>query len=277
MSVKPRRHIVIPDTQVKPGVPLNHLMWAGKYIAEKKPDVVVHLGDHYDFPSLSQYDKGTLSSEGRRYRDDINAGNLGFKLLTDPITSEISRISKNKKRRWNPDLRYLIGNHEERCERAVQADPVMFGTIGYHEFEHPGWQRHGFLDPVWIDNICFSHYFANQHSGRPIGGQSIDTRLKTLGHSFVAGHQQTLMFGRRETLAGAQHGLVAGAYYLHDEKYRGPQSNGEWRGLAVFNDVVDGSYDLCLVSMDYLCNRYEGINLPEFLLKEELHIVYRGS
>ena len=41
-----RRYVVIPDTQVKPGVPTDHLEWAGRYVAEKRPDVVVHLGDH---------------------------------------------------------------------------------------------------------------------------------------------------------------------------------------------------------------------------------------
>ena len=36
-------HFIIPDTQIKDGVPLDHLTWAGKYIAEKKPDVVVMI------------------------------------------------------------------------------------------------------------------------------------------------------------------------------------------------------------------------------------------
>ena len=30
------RHLIIPDTQCKPGVPLNHLLWLGDYIADKQ-------------------------------------------------------------------------------------------------------------------------------------------------------------------------------------------------------------------------------------------------
>ena len=49
---------VIPDCQIKEGVPTEHLEWAGQYIADKKPDVIVNIGDFWDMPSLSSYDKG---------------------------------------------------------------------------------------------------------------------------------------------------------------------------------------------------------------------------
>ena len=46
------KHMIIPDTQVKSGGKVDHLRWAGHYAADKKPDVIVHLGDHWDMPSL---------------------------------------------------------------------------------------------------------------------------------------------------------------------------------------------------------------------------------
>ena len=58
--------LVIADTQAKSEESLEYLLWIGHYIAEKQPDIIVHIGDHYDFPSLSSYDKGKSSSEGRR-------------------------------------------------------------------------------------------------------------------------------------------------------------------------------------------------------------------
>ena len=58
--------LVIADTQAKSEEDLEYLLWIGHYIAEKQPDVIVHIGDHYDFPCLSSYDKGKSSSEGRR-------------------------------------------------------------------------------------------------------------------------------------------------------------------------------------------------------------------
>jgi hypothetical protein len=195
-------------------------------------------------------------------------------MLTKPITREIWRLRKNKKRQWNPDLIYTLGNHENRIERAVENDAVLEGVIGYQDFNHHGWDRHGYLEPVWVDGICYAHTFVQPNSGRPYSGM-METRLKSIGHSFVAGHQQVLSIGRRETLAGAHHGLVVGAAYMHDEDYRGPQSNNEWRGICILNEVVNGSYDLCLVSLDYLCRKYEGMTRTEFMSHSELHITYK--
>ena len=87
-----KRIIVVPDTQVKKGAPTAHLEHAGKYIAEKKPDIIVHLGDHWDMPSLSSYDKGRKSFEGRRYTDDIQSGNDAMDILVAPILAEMKRL-----------------------------------------------------------------------------------------------------------------------------------------------------------------------------------------
>ena len=68
-----KKHFIIPDCQTKEGVPLEHLTWAGKYCAEKHPDVVINIGDFADMPSLSSYDVGKKDFEGRRYTKDIAA------------------------------------------------------------------------------------------------------------------------------------------------------------------------------------------------------------
>jgi len=41
------RHLVIPDTQIKPDHPIDHMIWAGRYAAAVKPDTIIHLGDHW--------------------------------------------------------------------------------------------------------------------------------------------------------------------------------------------------------------------------------------
>src|SRR6056297_2298896 len=98
------RHMVIPDTQVKPGDSTEHLGWAGKYAVATKPDVIVHIGDHWDMPSLSSYDKGKKSFEGRRYTADIDAGNAAMDVFMAPILAEQERLRRNKKPIWNPRL-----------------------------------------------------------------------------------------------------------------------------------------------------------------------------
>lgn len=257
-------HVVIPDTQVKPGVPTDHVGWIGQYVVDHfggHPNLtVIHLGDHWDMPSLSSYDKGKRAMEGRRYLDDIEAGNEAFARLDAPIHAQ---------RKWNPRKILLRGNHENRIERAAEDTAQLEGVVSIDHCDALDWEVHPFLEVLSLHGVAYSHYFYNPMNGRPYSGM-IETRIKNVGRSFTQGHQQTLMYGVRPAWApsghrGMQHGLVAGACYLHDEDYIGPQGNAEWRGIVVKYEVEDGSYCPMFVSLDYLCRRYEGRRLAQFL------------
>lgn len=252
-----RRHLIIPDTQVKPGVPTQHIDWAAEAIVDYRPDVIVHLGDHWDMHSLSSHDKpGSKQTEGNRVADDIEVGNEAMSRLVGPAVREMQRLRDNKRKQWNPEWHFLIGNHEQRIERAVNNEPKFEGILSYDQLFMGPFARHGFLQLVVIDGIQYSHYFANTHSGRPIGG-SIDNRLNKIGTSFVQGHEQGLLYGIRQFPGKlTRHGLVAGSFYLHDEHYRGAQGTGEWRGIVVLNEVRNGMYDIMPLSIDYLEKRY---------------------
>jgi len=257
-----RTHLVIPDTQMKRGVPDDHLHWIGQYIVDRKPDVVIHLGDHWDMPSLSSYDKGKKQFEGRRYEDDIKAGNESFRILTKYI-NEYNRRRKAE-RQYHPRLIFCMGNHEYRIQLAIENDAVLDGTIGYHQLDTEGWEVYDFREVVWVDGVAYSHFFYNPMTGRPYGGM-VATRLKTIGHTFTMGHQQTLDYAIRFVAGKSHHGLVCGAAYLHDEEYKGPQGNAHWRGVIVKHDVFEGSYNPMMVDLGYLCRKYEGKSLEKFI------------
>ena len=245
----PRKHCVIPDVQAKPGVPLDHLEWAGRFIAEKKPDVIVCIGDFADMPSLSSYDKGKRSFEGRRYRDDVDAAKKAMDLLMAPIVKEPG---------YSPRLVLTLGNHENRIVMATDTEPILYGTIGVEDlgYEAFGWEVIPFLRPVEIDGVQYAHYFYNPNTGKPYGGTA-HNKLKNIGLSFTMGHQQGIDIAMRELANGTtQHALIAGSFYQHDEEYRGPQANRHWQGIVFKHEVRGGSYDLMQVSLDYLRRRY---------------------
>lgn len=264
VAARQRTHLVIPDTQSKAGVPDDHLYWIGKYIMDRRPDVIIHLGDHWDMPSLSEYDRGKIQFEGRRYKQDVEEGNRTFAIITKALREHNAKMSKQRHAQYKPRLVFLRGNHCYRIQRAIENDAVLDGVIGYQDLDTTGWEVHDFLEPVWIDGICYSHYFYNPMSGRPYGGM-VATRLKTIGHSFTMGHQQTLDYAIRFVGGKSQHGLVAGACYLHDEFYKGPQGNAHWRGVIVKHAVCDGSYNPMMVDLDYLARRYAGTTLDEYI------------
>lgn len=255
---QPKRLVFIPDPQVKVGAPSHHIDAAANAIVEYKPDVVVHIGDHWDNPALSKHEvPGSKWKEGTRIKDDIDVGNEAFVRLNAPMQREIDRLAIGHRRRWNPDRHFFDGNHEFRIERLISELPQFDGLLRTDLMQVPvGWQRHPFLEIVEIEGVLFSHYFSNTQSGKAIGG-SIDNRLNKIGQSFAMGHQQGLLYGMRQYPGSVQkHGLVAGSFYLHDEHYRDRQSNGEWRGIVVMNELHDGKYDVMPLSMNYLLRRF---------------------
>jgi hypothetical protein len=234
-----------------------------------EPVKIIHLGDHADMPSLSMYDKGKKAMENRRYKQDIESANEAWAILNRALTDFNLHRKKQKHAPWLPERHILLGNHEDRINRAVSLDAQLEGVISTDDLDYArmGWKVSPFLDVLWLDGVAYSHYFYNPMSGKPLGG-NVEARLKSIGHTFTMGHQQTLAYGLRFVAGKSQHGLVAGACYLHDEDYKGPQGNAHWRGIIVKHEVREGSYDPMFVSLDYLCRRYEGMSLEKFMAKK---------
>ena len=262
------KHLVIPDTQVKPGHSTAHLKWAGEYAAEKKPDVIIHIGDHWDMPSLSSYDVGKKSFEGRRYINDINAGIDAMRKFLEPIQREQDRLKRNKWKQWNPRLVFTLGNHEHRIERAIEADPKLDGLMKYEDFmlEEMGFEVVPFLEPIVIDDIAYCHYFTSGVMGRPVSSAKLMLAKKYM--SCVMGHVQDRDIAYARKADGTNLlGLFSGIFYQHDEDYLTPQTNGSWAGIWMLNEVANGGCDELPVSINYLRQKYgeeDGSNLLRF-------------
>lgn len=254
---KPRRHLIIPDAQIKPGDDLTHIRWAADAIVDYLPDVIVVIGDFWDLPSLSMHDApGSKEAEGRNVLSDIEIGNEAFELLIGPMRKEQARRIRRKIKAWAPECHFLFGNHEDRLTRAVNHDPKWDGLLSLDSLKTPGFQRHPYLKILEIDGIKYAHYFPNPFSGRPIGGTIIN-RLGHIGSSFVQGHQQGFQYASKQYPDHIKHGLVCGRFYNHHESYRAEDvQRAEWNGIVVLNRVNDGDYDLMPLRMEYLREKY---------------------
>jgi hypothetical protein len=252
----------IPDTQIIPGIPLDYMRWAGEFCADKEVDGVMFAGDVGDMQSLSSY-SSKLEVEGRRYKEDVEAYHAGLDAFMGAVLLRQNEQRVNGLEMWKPWVMLTLGNHEYRVQRYVNDHPEMVGQMGMGDFNRGDIEVVPFLEVVEIGGVLFSHYFQNQKASRPIGGM-METRIKNIGHGFVAGHEQGRKFGTFDTALGRRDGLVAGSYYPHDEGYRGPQANGEWRGIVVLHEVKDGTFDPMFVSIQWLCGRYQGMLWSEY-------------
>lgn len=248
--------LVIADTQIDNESPTEHLDALSKYIWKHQPQHIIHIGDHWDFPSLSSY-ASSMESEGRRLYDDLEGGFNAFKriMATTNIENE-KRIYK----KYKPQKHFLMGNHEQRLKRYIDSHPVLEGCFDLPKFiEDQGWEVHNMNDPLWVHDIAFNHYMENPMSGRPVGG-NIENKLNKFPHSFVHGHQQQYQYGRRQNLLGKPHfGVCAGSFYMHDEGYRG-SNNTEIRGFTHLKGFTNRygflDHDVEFVSLERLLGEY---------------------
>lgn len=251
--------LVIPDCQIRPGDDFNFLKNIGTYIVEKQPDTVVCLGDFADMPSLSSYDVGKRSFEGRRYVNDVDAVHQAMDVLLQPLQEHNQNAARHHKQRYRPRLVLTLGNHEDRINRAVNNDAKLEGMLSTNDLKYAeyGWEVYPFLDVVVIDGVAFSHYFTSGTMGRP--STSAAAQLNKKHMSCVAGHQQGLQISTGHRADGKRlTSIIAGSCYEHDEDYMGPQGNKHWRGLLVLHEVNDGEFDLMPVSLNYLEKKYGG-------------------
>lgn len=189
--------LFIPDSQCKPGDDFTFLRRIGRYIVDKKPDIIVHAGDFADLPSLSSYDKGKRSYEGRRYKADIKAAHDGMEALLGPMREYNLMRIRNKQSSYRPRMVMTLGNHENRINRTINDEPLLDGTISTDDLRYAeyGWEVHPFLEVVVIENIAFSHYFTTGLMGRPASSAAAMLGKKHM--SCIAGHQQGQAVGNR--------------------------------------------------------------------------------
>lgn len=256
--------LVLPDVQAKPGVDFTYLARIGQYVIDKKPDVIVCIGDFADLPSLSSYDKGKKSFEGRRFSKDIEAAKDAMCAFLTPIWEYNKMRAKNRKAPYKPRMVMTLGNHEQRIDRAVDDDSKLEGLISVEkslEYHVDGWEVHPFLEVVEIEGIAFSHYFQTGVMGRP--ASSAQAQLNKKHQSCIAGHQQGLQIATGFKANGQMiTSIICGSCYEHDEGYLGPQGNQHWRGFLMLHDCHDGTFDPMFVSLGFINKRYADVALP---------------
>lgn len=254
-----KEHMIVPDAHFRPGECNDRAEWAMQFALDRRPDTIVIIGDWADMGSLSYYDVGKVSGEGKRYVDDIQASNDALTRFMEPLVRYNSKRKRNKKSAYTPDIHLTLGNHENRISRANNDNPSLFGAISLEDFNFKsyGITVHPFLEPVELDGICYKHYHTSGIMGRPIGGDNHAASLvKKAYKSTVVGHSHMRDFWETSDICGKKiFGLVVGCYTDHPHEYTTEQERW-WSGLVYLHDVNDGQAEPEFLTIDWLRRKY---------------------
>jgi hypothetical protein len=245
VSTKYRRHLYIPDCQVRPGVRIDHLRAISNYIEEKRFDYICCLGDFADMPSLSTHSMAS-EKEGQRYQKDVHSAREAMNELM---------AWRPRVKHYRPRLEMLLGNHDGgRIERTLKENPQLEGVISVDDlqYEKHGWRVNKFLKVVRVDGVEASHYFVSGPMGRPIS--SAANMLRERQSSCIQGHVQSFQMAVHPKTQKTA--IMAGTAYLHRESYLTPQGQDHKRQVVVLSEVRDGRCDAMFVSLSYLIRKY---------------------
>lgn len=250
--------LVVPDPHAHPDFSNERADWLGQYIKATKPDVVVNMGDTFDMPSLSGYDKGKASFFGNSYEKDINAG-VEF---LDRMWSPVKKAKKKK-----PHSVFLLGNHEARLSKVLEYQPELSGDkygvsfknyqladyhneIVYYEGQTPGIYT--------CEGVSFAHYMVSGLMGRPISSEHHAYSLLAKNHtSCVVGHSHTVDWSVRSSPTGKRiMGLVAGVYQDYKSPWAGNVNHLWWSGVVHLRNVEDGVYSPEFIALSSLRREY---------------------
>lgn len=248
-------HLVIPDPHAHPDVDNERADWIGRLILDVRPDVAVNIGDMWDFPSLSLYEKGKKSFWGRAYKKDLDAGLDFDNRLWKPL--------REAKRR-QPFKVFIEGNHENRLKRMLQIQPELDGTVGFDDLqlkknydvvtEYTGTSTPGTVE---IDGILYSHFLISGVQGKAVSSIHLGYNLIQKRHqSVTVGHNHTFSYNVQQTGARTLHGLCCGTLQNYVPDWAGEVAHLWRHGVVLKHNVRDGDYDLEWISLARLKKEY---------------------
>ena len=245
--------LVIPDAHAHPEYDNARFGIMGRFVEEHRPDLIGCLGDWWDMPALSSYDKGKRSGEGRRVRADIDAGADAMDRFCRPWAG----------RAYSPEMHFCVGNHEARLDKYANDAPEVEGIIGTDTLGVAGWGWlvHRFMQPgVRMAGYLASHYHPAGIMGRPIGGVGpARQHFMKMHESTLSGHSHINDTHTESTAAGrVAQNIVAGCITHPDDSEGWSLATSRmWRRCIVLVHLRGpGHGDIECWSLDRLTERY---------------------
>jgi hypothetical protein len=163
------RVTAIGDFHDSPTLSKDRFKWVGRHIAEKGPDRVVQIGDWATLDSMSMHDApGSRNSVARpSFVQDLESLNESLEMFHRDIGLGAFPCE------------ITFGNHEHRCQKAADNDPVRLGDamLRVEEiFSRYRWGYRPYGEYLFIGGVGFVHTPKNI-MGKEYGGKRVENQV----------------------------------------------------------------------------------------------------
>ena len=243
------RILVVGDCHIDDDQDLTRFDLLSKLILDQQPTHIVLIGDFLTLNCLSAWDMDKRKSmENKRYRTEIEAGRDALGRFIIPLELYNIDRRKQKKKQYEPELVYMMGNHEDRLTRYLENDPTFDGFVsierdlcltdlGFKVVPYRAWYE--------INDIWFTHIPHNEV--RPVTGKlHIHRASETTVNSIVYGHTHKLELLNRHVqgMEHLQQILNCGCFFEKHEPYVDGRVTHYWKGVVLLNNYKPGRFDM---------------------------------
>lgn len=244
--------LVVGDQHITPGAPTEHFDWLANLVRDRKPAVLVNVGDVIDNVSFSSH-AGEAEKSRYNYIEELEAGLDAWDVVMDACIEVGTRTVLTE------------GNHDDvRLGRFLKKAPWLKGAIAElgPMMSHAGWEVVPFQVPFECAGIRFAHYFVSGVMGKSIGGVNPARAMAMkLMDSALAGHSHEYAVRTINTAFGRQ--ILAGPVgcFIHPDSdvsdWAGPQAVNHYdRGVVYLHGAAGGTADVEWVSFERLKRLY---------------------
>ena len=163
-TITPGLHkiLAIPDTHASVSLSNERFSWAGRLAAERRPDLIVQIGDWTNWDCVSGHEKpGTMKFAKKPTFEQE------FAVFADSVRKFEAELPK----KYKPRKHVTFGNHEQRCYDWENYNPVAHRTLTARVeqvFESAGWGWAPYGAKVYLEGVMFTHKPFNT-MGKPEG------------------------------------------------------------------------------------------------------------
>lgn len=255
--------LCIGDAHVTNGVDLEHFRCLGNYIMAIRPSHIIIMGDFLTLNSMSAWDMDKRKTmEGRRYWDEIKAGNEALNLMLTPMSDYNARKRKIKAKLYLPEILYLEGNHEDRLKRYLEhhaelADGALDVALNL-DLVKRGINYIPYREYHYINGIAFTHIPHGKTV--PISGKDITAKCQSVvvdSCVFAHTHELHISNVHKQGQDHLQQVINVGCFFQEEEEYVQGRMTNYWKGLVTLHNYDHGRFDITTISMRRLLDEYK--------------------
>ena len=192
-----------------------------------KPSIFILGGDSMDFNTISNYNRHKPKLiEGSRIGND-------YKRFFDDIISPLNELLGDNCKKY-----FLKGNHEERVDRLIEAEPKLEGLIEIEKnIDLSDWVVSEYKDILTLGHMNFTHglYWNKYHANK-----NVQVYQKNIFYGHVHSHQVHTSISPIDSLP--KQGVSIGCLCNRNAEYKRDEPNYWINQFMIFYLLSDGTF-----------------------------------